>query len=155
MLNIKLKGAISLATHSDCIFCKIVKGDIPSAKVYEDELVYAFLDISQVTKGHTLVIPKTHAKDIYETEEDIAANVFSRVPKIANAIKESFSPIGLNILNNNEAPAGQSVFHLHIHLIPRYNKEDGFGMKWVTHDDRYTREDLSSIAEQINQKISS
>ncbi|MFC4388666.1 HIT family protein [Gracilibacillus marinus] len=142
-----------MTTHSDCIFCKIIAGDIPSAKVYEDEDVFAFLDISQVTKGHTLVIPKTHTKDIYETNEEIAAKVFSRVPKIANAIKKAFEPVGINILNNNEAPAGQSVFHLHIHLIPRYGKEDGFGAKWITHDQDYTKEALSEIATTISNNI--
>jgi histidine triad (HIT) family protein len=142
-----------LTTHSDCIFCKIIAGDIPSAKVYEDEDVFAFLDISQVTKGHTLVIPKTHTKDIYETNEELAAKVFSRVPKIANAIKKAFEPVGINILNNNEAPAGQSVFHLHIHLIPRYGKEDGFGAKWITHDQDYTKEALSEIATTISNNI--
>lgn len=73
--------------HDDCIFCKIVTGELPSAKVYEDEHVYAFLDLSQVTKGHTLVIPKTHTKNIYETPPEIAKELFARVPIIANAIK--------------------------------------------------------------------
>jgi len=115
--------------------------------------VYAFLDISQVTKGHTLVIPKQHAKDIYETDEKVAENLFARVPKIANAIKKTYQPVGLNILNNNEEPAGQSVFHLHIHLIPRYNSNDGFGAKWETHSDDYTPEDLQKIASDIGNNI--
>src|SRR5690625_3537280 len=104
--------------HDDCLFCKIIDGDIPSAKVYEDEHVYAFLDISQVTKGHTLVIPKKHVKDIYELDEEIASTLFSRVPKIAKAIKQAYQPVGINLLNNNEIAAGQSVFHLHIHVLP-------------------------------------
>ncbi|UOR13202.1 HIT family protein [Halobacillus amylolyticus] len=137
----------------DCIFCKIINGDIPSAKVYEDKDVYAFLDISQVTKGHTLIIPKEHTKDIYHTQSGVAEKLFARVPKIASAIKTSFQPIGLNLLNNNEEPAGQSVFHLHIHLIPRYGAEDGFEPKWTVHTEDYTNEDLQSIAEQINQNI--
>src|SRR5690625_6034237 len=74
-------------SHDDCIFCKIIAGEIPSAKVYEDEHVFAFLDISQVSKGHTLVIPKQHARNIYDTPADIASELFARVPKIANAIK--------------------------------------------------------------------
>ncbi|NAP00073.1 HIT domain-containing protein, partial [Halomonas sp. MG34] len=89
-------------THDDCIFCKIINGDIPSAKVYEDEHVYAFLDISQVTKGHTLVIPKQHTKNIYETSPEVASELFGRVPLIANAIKKAYNPIGMNLLNNNE-----------------------------------------------------
>ncbi|MYL18383.1 HIT domain-containing protein [Halobacillus litoralis] len=136
-----------------CIFCKIIDGEIPSAKVYEDEKVYAFLDISQVTKGHTLVIPKTHCKDIYHTHPDTAAALFARVPKIANAIKETYEPEGLNVLNNNEEPAGQSVFHLHIHLIPRYGDDDGFGAKWEVHSDDYSPEQLQAIAGEISGRI--
>ena len=79
---------------SHCIFCSIVKGDIPCAKVYEDEHVLAFLDLSQVTKGHTLVIPKVHKENVFELTPDIAKNIFAVVPKIANAIKEEYQPIG-------------------------------------------------------------
>ncbi|WP_339228840.1 HIT family protein [Oceanobacillus sp. FSL K6-2867] len=135
--------------HDDCIFCKIVTGELPSAKVYEDEHVYAFLDLSQVTKGHTLVIPKTHTKNIYETPPEIAKELFARVPIIANAIKKTYSPLGMNVLNNNEAPAEQSVFHLHLHLIPRYGEGDGYTPNWIVHTDEYTSEDLQNIAQEI------
>jgi len=138
---------------SDCIFCKIINGEIPSAKVYEDEHVYAFLDISQVTKGHTLVIPKKHEKNLYELSTESARHVFSVVPKIANAIREAYDPIGLNLLNNNEAPAGQSVFHFHVHLIPRYGEGDGFGAVWKNNNDKYTNEDLQQIAKNISSKL--
>ena len=103
----------------DCIFCNILNKEIPSYKIYEDENVYAFLDITQGTKGHTLVIPKKHIKNVYELNDKDAANIFKVVPKIARAIKKSFNPIGINIINNNDLPL-QSVFHFHIHLIPRY-----------------------------------
>ncbi|CQR47037.1 HIT-like protein [Paraliobacillus sp. PM-2] len=139
--------------HEDCIFCKIINGDIPSAKVYEDNDVYAFLDISQVTKGHTLVIPKTHVKDIYQTPEEVASNLFAQIPKISKGIKEAFQPEGINILSNTGEVAGQSVFHLHIHLIPRYGKEDGFKPTWETHSEDYTQEVLQSIAKNIHEKI--
>jgi histidine triad (HIT) family protein len=138
---------------SECIFCKIINGDIPSAKVYEDENVLAFLDISQVTKGHTLVIPKVHKENVYELPEEAAANVFKTVPKIANAIKAAYDPIGLNVLQNNGEAAGQSVFHFHMHLIPRYGKGDGFGAVWKTHQDEYTQDDYKKIAAEINSKI--
>src|SRR5690606_7205746 len=138
---------------SDCIFCKIINGEIPSAKVYEDEHVYAFLDISQVTKGHTLVIPKEHVPNVYELQEDVAKNLFAAVPKLANALKKAYDPVGLNILNNNGEAAGQSVFHIHLHLIPRYGKGDGFGAVWKTHNDDYTPEDLQKIAATIAQNI--
>ncbi|MCP3033254.1 HIT family protein [Halobacillus sp. A1] len=142
-----------MSHDKDCIFCKIISGDIPSAKVYEDEEVYAFLDISQVTKGHTLVIPKTHTQDIYSTNEQTAEQLFARVPKVAKAIKTAFQPIGMNLLNNNEEPAGQSVFHLHIHLIPRYGKEDGFNPEWTVHSVDYTTEDLQKMAFEISEHV--
>lgn len=134
---------------SDCVFCKIINGELPSAKVYEDEHVFAFLDLSQVTKGHTLVIPKEHVPNVYELSEEVAANLFKAVPKIANAVKKAYEPIGLNVLNNNGEAAGQSVFHIHLHIIPRYGKGDGFGAVWKTHNDDYTQEDLQEIAQTI------
>jgi histidine triad (HIT) family protein len=138
---------------SDCIFCKIINGEIPSAKVYEDENVLAFLDISQVTKGHTLVIPKVHKENVYELTDEIAANVFTAVPKIAKAIKSAYDPIGLNVLQNNGEAAGQSVFHFHMHLIPRFGKGDGFGAVWKTHQDEYSPEDYKKIATEISSRI--
>ncbi|RLL45018.1 HIT family protein [Oceanobacillus piezotolerans] len=140
-------------SHEDCIFCKIINGELPSAKVYEDEKVYAFLDISQVTKGHTLIVPKTHTKNIYETPADVAGALFERVPKVANAIKAAYNPLGLNLINNNEAAAEQSVFHLHIHLIPRYGEGDGYTPNWVTHSEEYSSEDLGRIAGEISGAI--
>ena len=142
-----------MSAEQDCIFCKIVNGEIPSAKVYEDEDVFAFLDISQVTKGHTLIIPKKHAENIYETDEELASQLFARVPKIANAIKKVYNPVGINILNNNGAAAGQSVFHIHIHIIPRYDETDGFDSKWLTHNDDYSSDDLANIAQSIAKEI--
>jgi histidine triad (HIT) family protein len=139
--------------HEDCIFCKIINGELPSAKVYEDEHVYAFLDLSQVTKGHTLVIPKTHTKNIYETAPEVAKELFARIPKIANAIKATYQPIGMNLLNNNEAPAEQSVFHLHIHIIPRYGDGDGYTPNWTEHSDDYSSADLQNMATEIQEAI--
>ncbi len=138
---------------SDCIFCKIINGEIPSAKVYEDEDVYAFLDISQVTKGHTLVIPKAHHANVYELPEDVAGKLFAVIPKITNAVKKAYNPIGLNLLNNNGEAAGQTVFHYHLHIIPRYGEGDGFGAVWKTHNNDYTPEQLQEIAQTINKNI--
>jgi histidine triad (HIT) family protein len=138
----------------NCIFCKIIDGSIPSSKVYEDEHVLAFLDISQVTKGHTLVIPKIHKENIFELTEEIASHLFKVVPKISSAIKEQFEPVGLNLLNNNGEEAGQAVFHYHMHIIPRYGKGDGFGAVWKSHEKQYTQEDLKSIASQISNALS-
>lgn len=138
---------------SDCIFCKIVKGEIPSAKVFENEHVVAFLDISQVTKGHTLVIPKIHKENVYELTPEIAQNIFEVVPKIANALKATYNPIGLNLVNNNGEKAGQSVFHFHMHLIPRYGEGDGFGAVWKTHESDYTPEDYQKMASEIKKNL--
>jgi histidine triad (HIT) family protein len=138
---------------SNCIFCKIINGEIPAAKVYENENVLAFLDISQVTKGHTLVIPKVHKENIYELTPEIAANLYEVVPAIAKAIRTEFDPIGLNTINNNGEHAGQSVFHFHLHLIPRYGKGDGFGAVWKSHQDQYSGEDLKEIATSIGKHL--
>ena len=139
-------------SHEDnCIFCKIIKGDIPCAKVYEDDNVFAFLDIGQVTKGHTLVIPKIHKKDIFELTPEISRSLFQVVPHIATSIQQTYQPVGLNILNNNGETAGQSVFHFHMHLIPRYGNNDGFSAVWNTNE--YTSEQLQILAEEIRNNL--
>lgn len=139
---------------SDCIFCKIVNGELPAAKVYEDEHVLAFLDISQVTKGHTLVIPKVHTENVFTLTPEAAGRLFRAVPVIANALNKAFSPVGLNLLNNNGEQAGQTVFHYHLHLIPRYGKGDGFGAVWKSHASDYTPTDLQAIAATIREQLS-
>lgn len=138
----------------DCIFCKIIAGEIPSTTVYEDDVVKAFLDITQVTPGHTLVIPKKHVPDIFAYDEDLASQVFARIPKIARAIKAANPDVaGLNLVNNNGEVAYQSVFHSHFHLIPRFSKEDGFAMKFSDNSANYTQSDLSLIAKSIETKV--
>ena len=139
--------------QEDCIFCKIISGDIPGAKVYEDKHVLAFLDISQVTEGHTLVIPKKHQENIYELDEENTSAVFQTVPKIARAIRDTFNPTGLNMLNNNGTFAGQSVHHFHVHLIPRYDNTDGFAAVWNTHADDYSPERLQELAQAIESQL--
>lgn len=140
----------------DCIFCKIANGEIPTNKVYEDEVVIAFLDMSQVTKGHTLLIPKKHIKNIFEYSSNDAGAVFKRIPLVANALKKAFPDMqGLNLLNNNGEMASQSVFHSHVHLIPRFEGEaDGFGLKWEpAAEGTYSDDDLNNIANTINEQI--
>ncbi|HCY9775167.1 TPA: HIT family protein [Staphylococcus aureus] len=135
---------------SEIIFGKILTGEIPSFKVYEDDYVYAFLDISQVTKGHTLLIPKKASANIFETDEETMKHIGAALPKVANAIKRAFNPDGLNIIQNNGEFADQSVFHIHFHLIPRYENDiDGFGYKWETHEDILDNDAKQQIAEQI------
>ncbi|MGM0126093.1 HIT family protein [Enterococcus sp. AZ194] len=138
----------------NCIFCKIINQEIPSYKVYEDEVVYAFLDISQVTKGHTLVVPKTHVTDLFEYDANLASTVFARIPKIAKAIEKAFPEMeGLNMVNNNKELAYQSVFHSHIHLIPRYSEDDDFSMHFGNHQADYQSDQLKQIAEQIAKQV--
>ena len=106
------------------IFSKIIAKEIPAHFVYEDDLVVAFLDISQATKGHTLVVPKAEYKDIFSVPEDLAAHTFKVAVRIANALKVAFEPKGLNVISNNGETSGQTVFHFHLHLLPRYERDD-------------------------------
>jgi histidine triad (HIT) family protein len=139
---------------TDCIFCKIASHVIPSSKVYEDDEVYAFLDLSQTTKGHTLIIPKKHVADIFEYDEALAATIFTRVPKIARAIEKAFPDLqGLNVINNNREVAYQSVFHSHIHLIPRYSDEDDFSIHFSDNSNVYDGDALTAIAEAISREV--
>lgn len=140
---------------SDCIFCKIADGSIPSTKIYEDEHVYAFTDVAPLTKGHTLLVPKQHVKDLFEMPEDVARNLYAAAPKIANAIKSAFNPEGMNTINNNGSFAGQTVFHYHLHFIPRYDEHDGLKLKWETKQSEFTQEVLQTIGAQIRENLNS
>ena len=118
----------------DCIFCKIVRGEIPSEKVYEDDHVLAFLDITPVNKGHTLVIPKTHIENIYGFPDDTLEAVMKVVRDLSVRVKAATKADGINVIINNEGAAGQIVFHAHYHIIPRFS-EDGFRhWKGTTYD---------------------
>ncbi|MBF2171352.1 HIT family protein [Staphylococcus epidermidis] len=140
---------------SETIFSKIISGEIPSFKIYENDYVYAFLDISQVSKGHTLLVPKKPSANIFETDEETMKHIGVALPKVANAIKKAFHPDGLNIIQNNGEYADQSVFHIHFHLIPRYENDiDGFGYKWKTHEDVIDDETKQKIATQIQAQMS-
>ena len=110
---------------NDCIFCAIAAGEIPSFKVYEDDLVLAYLDINPFTEGHTLVIPKTHSANLIETPAETLAALIARVQKVAAHIKAALPCDGFNILQNNGAAAGQSVNHVHFHIVPR--RDNGIG----------------------------
>lgn len=109
---------------NDCLFCKIIAGDIPSEKIYEDDHVFAFLDINPVNPGHTLVVPKMHSQNLYDTDDATLASIMAAVKKIAIAVKQAVSADGINIEMNNDPAAGQVIFHIHVHIIPR-SKDDG------------------------------
>lgn len=132
---------------SDCIFCKIVAGEIPASKVYEDDHVLAFLDITQVTKGHTLVIPKKHYRNVLEMDAEVAGQVFTVIPALARQLKEKLGASGLNIVNNNEEAAGQTVFHTHIHLLPRFDKNDGLDIQFTTNEPDFPA--LANLAQDL------
>lgn len=131
-----------------CIFCKIVNGEIPSYKIYEDNDFLAFMDISPATIGHTLVIPKKHYDSIFSLDED--TKIFSLVIKLSKVIKEALDLEGMNILNNNGEVAGQSVKHFHIHLIPRY-KDDNLKMNLP--ESTFNKEEFEKIQKRILEKI--
>ncbi len=135
----------------DCIFCRIVNGEIPSYKVFENNNLIAILDISQATKGHTLIIPKTHAKNLYELDDLSAAEIFKVVPSIAKGIKKAFNPIGLNVVINTEKPL-QSVNHFHIHLVPRYDN-DGFDINFINHQADMNQEKYNQIKQAIKDNL--
>ncbi|MFA5207988.1 MAG: HIT family protein [Candidatus Paceibacterota bacterium] len=103
----------------NCVFCKIINNEIPSYKIYEDDLVLAFLDINPAVKGHTLVIPKKHARDIFEIEEKYLERIISVAQKISNKMKDNFNAEGVNLYHASGSAAEQSVFHFHLHIIPR------------------------------------
>lgn len=107
-----------------CIFCSIVNGEIPSNKIYEDDMVIAFLDINPTSYGHTLVVPKKHCDSFLDCEEEVRDHVFKVAQQLANTLEEKLHCDGINILSNIHEAAGQSVSHFHVHLIPRYKDDD-------------------------------
>jgi len=131
------------------IFDKILAGELPSYKVYEDDDVYAFLDISQVTPGHTLVIPKIPSPSLLETDDDVAALVFRTATVLAKAIVAALNADGCNILTNAHPSAGQQVMYFHVHILPRFNDDNGIGMSFITSNP--TPDQLTAMQAQIIQ----
>lgn len=135
---------------SDCIFCAIQRKQIPARTIYEDNHVIAFMDISQVTPGHTLIIPKQHVRNIFDYDTELAQHVFSSLPLVSRAVKKHNEQVqGVNIVINNEPVAYQTVFHSHIHVIPRYSSNDAFSISFEDQTDLYTDEALDVIKEKL------
>lgn len=130
-----------------CIFCMIANKEIPGKVVYEDDVCMAFLDLSQTTYGHTLVVPKKHMTNILEADSKTASHLFEVVTMLSQKITKSLNASGCNILSNAGEVAGQTVMHFHIHIIPRYNENDEFKMDFAYNQDRY---DLDEILAKIN-----
>jgi histidine triad (HIT) family protein len=135
----------------DDTFLKIIEGVLPSYKIYEDEYTYAFLSNQPVTRGHALVIPKVFAENMYDVSEESLAQIFSAVKKVSLAIKNSLNPIGINIHQNNELGAGQAVFHIHFHIIPRYENDNI--VQWHT-SYRSDNTDYGIVAKLLSDKLS-
>ncbi|MBB6578557.1 histidine triad (HIT) family protein [Comamonas odontotermitis] len=120
---------VDTSVAGSCIFCKLVNGEIPSAKVYEDELTLAFMDLGQVNPGHVLVATKRHAANIFEITDAESAAVMQTARKVALAAKLAFEPAGLTLLQANGAEGGQTVAHFHLHVVPRH-AGDGLTFTW-------------------------
>jgi len=135
---------------SDCVFCKIVAGQIPSTRVYEDEHTLAFLDIGHVNPGHTLVAVKKHAANVFELEEAQAEAIGRATVRISRALKKAFGAEGLSVYQANGKPAGQTVFHYHVHLLPRH-AGDGMELTWPMKNP--PREQLETYAAKIREKL--
>ena len=130
----------------NCIFCKIVNGEIPSKTIYEDEMFRAILDLGPASKGHALLIPKDHASDLYELPDETAGKVLILAKKLATQMTEKLGCEGFNLVQNNGEVAGQTVHHFHLHLIPRYT-DDNQVIGWVPGEP--SQDELEAIRKQI------
>ena len=132
---------------NNCVFCAIAANEIPSFKVYEDDLVLAYLDINPFSKGHTLVIPKEHSSGLLDTADETLAALVARVKKVASHLKATLPCDGFNILQNNGEAAGQTVMHIHFHIVPRYGKEE---ISFVSQ--KGDMDELKALADKIRMK---
>ncbi len=135
-----------MTTDPDCIFCKIVAGEIPSFKLYEDAATFAFMDINPVNDGHALIIPKAHYEDVFAVSGEVLAATAATVKKVAAAVQAALEPAGMNLLQCNGEAANQSVMHFHMHVIPRRIGDD-LGMNWELEPG--DMDAIARIAEQI------
>ena len=139
-----------MSSEQDCIFCKIIKKELPCAKVYEDDATIAFLDIGPVNHGHVLVIPKRHSETLFHMDERDALNCMKTTQLVADAVKKATNADGINILMNNFKAAGQIVPHAHIHIIPRF-KDDG--LKHWPNGEKYKEGEIEKLQRQISDEI--
>ena len=137
--------------QSNCIFCKIIAGEIPSATVYEDEEFKAIMDISPAAKGHTILLSKKHYANLFELEDLTASKALLVARRVAKAIQEELNCDGINLLQNNGEAAGQTVFHFHIHVIPRYTKDQ---VKFTWAHGKYEEDEATELAKAIAARLS-
>lgn len=131
---------------SDCIFCRIANGEIPSKEIYEDDKFRVILDLGPAARGHALILPKEHAENLYELPDETAAEAMVLARKIATRLKDKLHCDGLNLIQNNGETAGQTVMHFHLHVIPRY-KGDGQKIGWVPGGP--SQEELETVRKEI------
>ncbi len=134
--------------EANCIFCKIANGEIPSQTLYEDDIFRVILDLGPATKGHALILPKEHYANLYDLPEETAGEVMKLAKKMATEMTERLGCEGFNLVQNNGDLAGQTVFHFHMHLIPRY-RADGQKIGWEPQE--VSIEELQQVKEQICQ----
>ncbi len=134
----------------DDIFLKIIRGEVPSAKIYEDEHTFAFLDIRPANKGHTLVVPKTHARNVFDIDAETFAHMARSAQRVARALKDVLGAPGVNITMNNESAAGQDVFHAHMHVIPRFEDDHVFARAPHVH---YGEGEMEEVAAKIRKAL--
>ncbi len=137
-------------SSDDCVFCKIAGGELPAAKIYEDEVTLAFLDVGPISDGHTLVIPKQHFEKLHDCPAELMSQVSGCLGRIAGAVSAAMNSDGYNLLCNNGRAAGQIVEHLHFHIIPR-NAGDGLLNRWPSYT--YQKEKIEAIAGKIRQNL--
>ena len=132
----------------NCIFCKLAAGDIPTNTVYEDDTFRVIMDANPATKGHSLIIPKDHFANLYEMDEEVAAKAMKLAKKMAVHMKEKLNCDGFNLLQNNEETAGQTVFHFHMHVIPRYEADDNTGVIEWNHKE-FSETEMAAIRDSL------
>ncbi|MDK6863537.1 HIT family protein [Nosocomiicoccus ampullae] len=139
-------------SENKTVFEMIIDRDIDANIIYEDDNFIAFLDAFPVVKGHTLVVPKKRIENIFDLDDETANDYMKVIRNVSKAVRDTFNPEGLNVVQNNGEFAGQSVFHIHFHILPRYKDEhDGFGYKWE--DIEFTEEEREQFAEAIKSKL--
>jgi len=139
-------------SNDDCIFCKIIKGDIPCVKLYEDDDTLAFMDINPANRGHALAIPKSHEPNLFEARDETLAVTIATAKKVARAVQETVQPDGINLVQANGPGAAQSVFHLHLHVVPRFDDDD-LRMNWGVPPKPGDMDEIKSLGERIAANI--
>lgn len=136
--------------NNDCIFCKIANGEIPSKTLYEDDKFKVIFDLGPATRGHALIVTKEHFENVFELDNGLASEIFVLAKKLATAMKTAFDADGFNIVQNNGKLAGQSVFHFHMHLIPRYEGDNAIKF-WKAGET--SEEELTKLQELVRKEL--